>query len=70
MNTLSKTVKQQGRQQVWLADKLGVSTALVSLWLNGEWSVADKYKLRISEILGVPVDILFPITNEAKNHAD
>lgn len=38
---------------------LGVGEAVVSHWKHGRFYVPEKYRARVSELLGVPVNELF-----------
>lgn len=59
MTGLKQTLKEQGRQQVWLAERLGVTPQTVYRWTTGKSSPDDPTKLRISKLLGVSVKKLF-----------
>jgi len=52
------TIKE--RSWAWLSRKIGVSETLMSLWRKGERRVVEVHQLKMAEVLGVPVDFLFP----------
>jgi predicted transcriptional regulator len=54
-----RVLREQGRKQVWLADRLGVDQALVSHWVHG-LTVPDDMRGRIAELLGRDEAELFP----------
>ena len=58
-NSLERTLHEQGRKKSWLARQLGVSNSTVTKWLKGEARPTDDKKVKISTLLGVPVEELF-----------
>ena len=48
----------RGVKYVWLANKLGVSKTLVSLWLSEDKKIPHNYRAEISNILKVPISEL------------
>lgn len=62
LNTFSKNLRrlleEKGIKQNTLAEKLGVSTAAVSMWTQGKKYPRPGYVAKIAEILDVPISIL------------
>lgn len=56
---LFAVIKQQGRSQAWLGRHLGVSRFYASLICNGRRQVTPEVARRSSDLLGVPVHLLF-----------
>lgn len=48
---LQNILKQKGIKQIWIAEKLSVSSALVSQWLSGEKDISDKHKIELKALL-------------------
>jgi DNA-binding XRE family transcriptional regulator len=61
---IREEVNKQGRRQVWLADKIGISPVRLSLLLSGKvrWKVEEAIKA--ADALGVPVRDLFLTDDE------
>ena len=55
-----KVMIEQGRTQVWLAEKLQVNPVTVNHWWNNRRPMPDKIKPEIAQLLGYLVSILFP----------
>ena len=53
-------MKEQGRTQVWLADKLKVDPVTVNHWYKQRRPMPDEIKPEIAQLLGYLVSILFP----------
>lgn len=64
---LTQFLRDQGRKQRWLAERLGVHESLVSEWVNGHRSISEHRARQIAAILGVPFYLLFPVTKETEN---
>lgn len=61
---LTQFLRDQGRKQRWLADRLGVHESLVSEWVNGRRTISEHRARQIATVLGVPFYLLFPVTKE------
>ena len=48
---LQEILRQKGIKQTWVAEKLGVSSALVSQWISGEKQISDKYRIELISLL-------------------
>jgi len=55
---LSRLMDEQGRRGDWVATKLGVSQATVSLWRNGKQPIPWYWVRPLAEVLGVDEDAL------------
>lgn len=53
MNRLGEVLKMKGIQQKWLAEKLGMTTVMVSLYTNNKRQPKLETLIKISEILEV-----------------
>lgn len=53
---LKGILKEQGRSQTWLCDKVGISKTSMSSIVNGESIPKLMIALRISKAIEVPVD--------------
>jgi len=53
MNRLREVLKKRGIQQKWLAEKLGMTPVMVSLYTNNKRQPKLDTLIRISEILDV-----------------
>jgi len=51
---LRTIIENQGRSQIWLAGKVGVSAVTVSRWMRGEQTPSAANVQAIAEALGVP----------------
>lgn len=66
LTPLQKELRRQGRKQKWLAEQLGIDPSYLSRLLRG-WVPRDtlkRYAPRIAELLGVPMEQLFPQLKE------
>lgn len=52
----------QGRRQDWVARRVGVSTALISLVLHGKRTVSADVAQKIADVLQVPLLSAFDLT--------
>ena len=50
---LAKIVDEQGRTRRWIAMKMGVSDATVSLWLSGGRTLPDARAAELAALLGM-----------------
>lgn len=48
---LQSLIKEKGIKQSFIADKLGISKALVTQWVKGVRPVADKHIFELTRIL-------------------
>ena len=55
-----KVMIEQGRTQVWLAEKLQVNPVTVNHWWNNRRPMPDEIKPEIAQLLGYLESILFP----------
>jgi transcriptional regulator with XRE-family HTH domain len=60
LNIFKKYRKQKGLTQIELAEILDVDRSTISKWENGENLPKVNKLVKISSILGVPVDELLP----------
>lgn len=51
----------RGLNREEFAEAVGVSVATVSRWESGKLGMTDARKLRIAEVLGTHVQVLFPL---------
>ena len=51
MKTQKEQLKERGIKIVWVADKVGVSPALLSMYLSGNRTMPEKIKAHIELIL-------------------
>ncbi len=56
---LGVTLAYQGRKGRWLASQVGVSESSISRLISGKQTTDERVARRISEILAVPIDVLF-----------
>lgn len=54
LNRIQSVLDEQGRTQVWLSNKLGVTQAAVSALMNNRSQPSLKRLFEIAKILGVP----------------
>lgn len=50
---LATVLHEQGRRQEWVAERMGVSQALVTRWINGERRISYDNLTRLADLLGV-----------------
>lgn len=55
---LGKVLDEQGRKNGWIAEKLGVSPATVTLWRQGKREIPERRVHELAELLGVPEDAI------------
>jgi putative transcriptional regulator len=53
---LREILKAQGRSQKWLVEKTGANKSTISAAVNGENDPSLPLALKISKLLGVPVE--------------
>ena len=59
MNGLKRCLRSAGMRQVDLAQKLGVSDAAVSAWIQGMYMPKAELLPRIAELLGCRIEDLY-----------
>ena len=52
--TLKNILDEQGRRNGWVAARLGVSPATVTLWCQGKREIPDHRVRQLAQLLGVP----------------
>ena len=62
---LGDVLETQGRKQRWLAERVGVSGAYISLVIAGERTVDREMGERIAELLNVPLFLLFALGKQS-----
>jgi plasmid maintenance system antidote protein VapI len=61
---LRDTLNEQGRKITWLAARIGVSHAFISLIADGHRSVSAEHAEQITMVLDVPIESIFtPASN-------
>jgi transcriptional regulator with XRE-family HTH domain len=63
---LAQCLRDQGRKQRWLAEKIGTHESLVSEWVNGRRSIGQRRAQQVADALGIPFYLLFDVTEETK----
>jgi repressor LexA len=58
MNRIGELLNLKGQKQKWLAEKLGMSTVMVSLYVSNKRQPSLKTLLKISNILNVEIEQL------------
>lgn len=48
---LKKLLEEKGTKHIWLAEKLGVNRALISMWLSGRAPIPEKHVPTIHKLL-------------------
>jgi transcriptional regulator with XRE-family HTH domain len=56
---LKRILREEGRKQAWLAERIGVSATQMSYWVNGLHCPEEKREA-IAAALGRTVDEVFP----------
>lgn len=70
MNRIKAVLKEQGRSQKWLSEKLGISTASLSLYVNNHISIKLETLNSIAKLLDVDVrELIEPSKENIKNKA-
>lgn len=62
MNRISMVMKEQGRSQKWLSDKLDLSTSTISLYCNNVQQPKLEVLQKIALLLDVDIRILLEST--------
>ncbi len=58
MENLEKILKYRGIKLSWLAGRLDVSSALISMWIKGKRTPNELHKKEVSWILQIPEEML------------
>ena len=67
MNRIKEVLKEQGRTQTWLAEKIGKSYVIVTNYCNNNAQPSIQILTAIAEVLDVDIrDLLVP-TKDDKN---
>lgn len=61
-------LEDEGRSQVWLARKVGVSKNMVGLWVHGIYTPTVENREAIAGALGRSVAELWPVHGVASDH--
>jgi putative transcriptional regulator len=68
MNRIKKVLKEQGRTQTWLAEKIGKSYVVVTNYCNNNTQPSIQVLTEISQALDVDVrELLVPTKNDLQN---
>lgn len=58
MNKIGELLKLKGLKQKWLAEKLGMSTVMISLYVQNKRQPSLKTVIKLSKILNVEIEQL------------
>ena len=68
MNRIKEVLKEQGRTQTWLAEKIGKSYVVVTNYCNNNTQPSIQVLTVISQVLDVDVrELLVPTKNDLQN---
>lgn len=67
MNRIKVVLREQGRSQKWLSEKLGISTGSLSLYVNNHVSPKLEILASIAKHLDVDIRELIEPTKETNN---
>ncbi len=68
MNRIKEVLKEQGRTQTWLAEKIGKSYVVVTNYCNNNAQPSIQVLTEISQVLDVDVrELLVPTKNDLQN---
>ncbi len=56
---LKKAIVEKGYRQNWLANKIGIDSAILTKYITGERIVPDEKKIIIADLLGCAVNDIF-----------
>ena len=56
---LKKAIVENGYRQNWLANKIGIDSAVLTKYITGERIVPDEKKIIIADLLGCAVNDIF-----------
>lgn len=66
---LKAVLKEQGRTNKWLAEKLGKSENIVSLYANGKVNIPLPEAYKVCQLLGLKIeDLFFPVNEIIKEN--
>jgi transcriptional regulator with XRE-family HTH domain len=60
IHMIDRLLVQKNMHRKDLAEKVGVTKAAVSQWLNGKYRIPEKYMIAIARALGVDSRMIFP----------
>lgn len=63
---LGAVMAQQGRQNVWLAERLGVSRSFITMVINGRRTISGELASKIASTFDLPLFLLFELSGESK----
>jgi plasmid maintenance system antidote protein VapI len=63
---LGAVMEKQGRQNVWLAERLGVSRSFITMVISGQRTISGELADKISGIFDIPLFLLFELSRESK----
>lgn len=58
MNNIGELLKMKGLKQKWLAEQLGMSTVMISLYVQNKRQPSLKTVIKLSKILNVEIEQL------------
>lgn len=67
MNRIKEVLKEQGRTQTWLAEKIGKSYVIVTNYCNNNAQPSIQVLTTIAEVLDVDIRALLVPTKDDKN---
>jgi transcriptional regulator with XRE-family HTH domain len=68
MNRIKEVLKEQGRTQTWLAEKIGKSYVVVTNYCNNNTQPSIQVLREISQVLDVDIrELLVPTKNDLQN---
>ncbi|MAH43695.1 hypothetical protein CL614_08325 [archaeon] len=59
MNNLGSIIKEKGLRKNWVANRMNVSSSLVTKWIKGDRRITPPYREKLARLLGVPADIIW-----------
>lgn len=68
MNSIGTVLKNQGRTQKWLSEKIGMSPVSINHWCTNKTQPSIKNLYQVSKVLGVnPTELLQTTIQNSKN---
>jgi len=68
MNRIKEVLKEQGRTQTWLAEKIGKSYVVVTNYCNNNTQPSIQVLTEMAQVLDVDVrELLVPTKNDLQN---
>lgn len=67
---LEQVIRSQGRTNRWLAGRVGLSESYLGRIIKGVFPVREEKAAQIARELGVPLFLVFEVTNVTNNVAD